>query len=265
MTKSISETFQALKENNECALVPFITAGDPDLDITENALRILDAEGAAIIELGLPYSDSLADGPVIQAAAARALSNNITFVDILKRLHAINLSISAPIVIFTYYNLVLRQGVESFIIQIAASGAKGLLIPDLPLEESEELLMLCTAHDLELILLIAPTSSPERIRMIAEKAQGCLYIVAANGVTGLKSNFDVEVQNLINKVKQITNKPIIVGFGVSNSAHAALIKSWGVSGVVLGSAFVKQLEAYSKTNDLSNFQSLCKKIKQALI
>nr|QUE29138.1 trpA [Erythrotrichia welwitschii] len=265
MTKSISETFQNLTDSNECALVPFITAGDPDLDITEKAIKILDDEGANIIELGLPYSDSLADGPIIQAAASRALNNDITFVDILSRLNNISPKISAPIVIFTYYNLVLRQGVKDFVLKIANSGAKGLLIPDLPIEESEEVLDMCLSYKLELILLIAPTSSPERIKMIAEKAQGCLYIVAANGVTGLKSDFDSEVKNLINKVKAITDKPIIVGFGVSNADQAALIKSWKVSGVVLGSAFVRQLESYSETQDLSGFKAFCKQIKTALI
>lgn len=264
MTKSISQTFQTLKQEDNCALVPFITAGDPNLDVTEKALKILDSEGASIIELGLPYSDSLADGPVIQAAAARALSNKITFIDILERLNKISLEISTPIVIFSYYNLVLRQGVENFVEKIALSGAKGLLVPDLPFEESEDLLKLCTLNKIELILLVAPTSSSERIKMIAQKAQGCLYIVAANGVTGLKSNFDIEVQKLINKVKDITKKPIIVGFGVSNASQAALIKSWGVSGVVLGSAFVKQLEGYSEQECLSNFQTFCKEIKSAL-
>nr|QUE29668.1 trpA [Erythrotrichia foliiformis] len=265
MAKSISETFRFLKENEECALVPFITAGDPDLKVTEEALEVLDSEGAAIIELGLPYSDSLADGPVIQAAAARALSNKITFVDILDRLQNITVRISAPIVIFTYYNLVLRHGVDNFVNKIASSGAKGLLIPDLPLEESEEILDLCQANGLELILLIAPTSSTERITMISQKAQGCVYIVAANGVTGLKSDFDVEVHNLVQKVKSITNKPIILGFGVSSASQAALIKSWGVDGVVLGSAFVRQLELSQHTSNLSDFKTFCQEIKNSLV
>lgn len=264
MTQSISETFRILKEKNEFALVPFITAGDPDLDVTEQALEALEAEGASVIELGLPYSDSLADGPVIQAAAARALSNDISAIDILVRLESITQRLSTPIVIFTYYNLVLCQGIENFVLKIVSSGAKGLLIPDLPLEESEELLELCQSNKLELILLIAPTSSPERIQMIAEKSQGCLYLVAANGVTGLKSDFDIEVKNFINKVKKITTKPVIVGFGVSNASQAALIKSWGVAGVVLGSAFVRQLEIYSKKEGLSSFKNFCRQIKSAL-
>ena len=265
MSKSISETFQFLKKSEECALVPFITAGDPDLDVTEEALGILDSEGAAIIEIGLPYSDSLADGPVIQAAAARALSNRVTFIDILNRLEQVSSRISAPIVIFTYYNLVLRHGVDNFIRKIACSGAKGLLIPDLPVEESEEILELCSKNNLELILLIAPTSSNERIKMISQKAQGCIYIVAANGVTGLKSDFDVEVRSLVKRVKNITNKPVILGFGVASASQAALIKSWGVDGVVLGSAFVKQLALYEDTQNLHGFQTFCKEIKNSLV
>nr|QUE28400.1 trpA [Porphyrostromium boryanum] len=264
MTDSISEVFRKSKSNNECALVPFITAGDPNLDVTENALKILDSEGASIIELGLPYSDSLADGPIIQAAAARALKQKITFLDILTRLKRVTPQINTPIVIFSYYNLILRQGVENFVLRIASSGAKGLLVPDLPLEESNELLSLCSTNNLELILLIAPTSSPDRIKLIANKAQGCLYVVAANGVTGLKSDFDIKVKELIHKVQNITEKPIIVGFGVSNASQAALIKSWEVSGVVLGSAFVRQLDICSKLDSLDDFASFCRDIKQAL-
>lgn len=264
MTKSISETFQVLEQHNECALVPFITAGDPNLDVTERALKILDVEGASLIELGLPYSDSLADGPVIQAAALRALSNDITCRDILTRLKKIIPQLSTPIVIFTYYNLVLCQGVLNFVTQVAASGAKGLLIPDLPLEESEDLLDLCFANKLELILLIAPTSSLERIEAIVAKTQGCVYVVAANGVTGLRSSLDDQVQSLVDKVKKVTTKPIIVGFGVSSGSQAALIKSWGVSGVVLGSAFVKHLESYSEANGLMHFQTFCRQVKEAI-
>nr|QUE29917.1 trpA [Erythrocladia irregularis] len=264
MSNSISETFHSLSLKKECALVPFITAGDPNLDITEEALKVLDAEGASMIELGLPYSDSLADGPVIQAAAARALRNNITLQDILYRVEKVIGEISTPVVIFTYFNIMLSCGIEKFVLQLKAAGVKGLIVPDLPIEESQYLLILCEKNKLELILLISPTSSIDRIRMIASKAQGCLYIVAGTGVTGFRDNVDIKVKTLIDTVQKLSDKPIIVGFGISNPSQASLLRSWGVDGVVLGSAFVNQLANCNSDIKLNNFRAFCKEIKKAL-
>nr|QUE28191.1 trpA [Pseudoerythrocladia kornmannii] len=265
MSNTISDTFKDLGFKKECALVPFITAGDPNLNVTEEALKILDAEGANLIELGLPYSDSLADGPVIQAAAARALHNQLSLEDIFNRIAQLAPNISTPIVIFTYFNLILSQGVDQFVTRVRLVGAKGLIVPDLPVEESEYLLKLCEENSLELILLISPTSSIERIKLIAEKSQGCLYIVAGTGVTGFRANVDIEVKNLISRVKSVTKKPVIIGFGISTSAQASLVKSWGADGVVLGSAFVNKMSNFNSDSTLLNLRSFCREIKQALL
>nr|QUE28762.1 trpA [Porphyropsis coccinea] len=265
MSHSIAETFKQISKKKECALVPFITAGDPDLDVTEKALKILDEEGATMIELGLPYSDSLADGPVIQAAAARALEQKVTIIDIFDRIKLVIPTITTPIVIFTYYNLILSQGVEEFVVLVKSSGAKGLIVPDLPLEESEFLLKLCSEYSLELILLISPTSSVERIKMIASKAKGCIYIVAGTGVTGFRTTVNTDIKYLIDTVKTFTSKPIIIGFGISTPSQVALVKSWGVDGVVLGSAFVNKLSNFVPERTLLDFKFFCKEIKQALI
>nr|YP_010336917.1 tryptophan synthase alpha subunit [Madagascaria erythrocladioides]QUE28951.1 trpA [Madagascaria erythrocladioides]UNJ16502.1 tryptophan synthase alpha subunit [Madagascaria erythrocladioides] len=264
MTLSVSDIFRKLNEKNKCALVPFITAGDPNLKITEKILKILDKEGASIIELGLPYSDSLADGPIIQEAAARALSRGIKFDNVLHMVQNVAQDISSPIVIFTYYNLILTKGTENFVQVINKSGAKGLIVPDLPLEESEELLSLCSKNGIELILLISPTSSLERIELIAKKAQGCLYIVASTGVTGIRSDLNLEIKNLIKTVKRITDKPIIIGFGISNPSQVIQVKSWGVDGIVLGSAFVNKIANFNAETTLVELTSFCKEIKQAI-
>lgn len=264
MVTSISEIFRKLNKQNQCALVPFITAGDPDLKTTEEILKILDKEGANIIELGLPYSDSLADGPVIQEAAARALNRGIKLDNILNMVQNVAPNISSPIVIFTYYNLILSKGAEKFVKVVAKSGAKGLIVPDLPLEESNELLSLCSQNRIELILLIAPNSSLHRIKSIAEKAQGCLYIVASTGVTGIRSNVNLEIKNLIDKVKRITDKPIIIGFGISNPSQVIQVKSWGVDGIVLGSAFVNKIANFDAQTTLRQLRLFCKEIKHAI-
>nr|ARO91226.1 tryptophan synthase alpha subunit [Rhodochaete parvula]ASK39689.1 tryptophan synthase alpha subunit [Rhodochaete parvula] len=263
MSETISSIFRSLRIHNQCALVPFITVGDPDLETTEKIVNILDNEGANIIELGIPYSDSLADGPVIQEAAARALRHGTKFTEIIKLITKIAPRISSAIVLFTYYNLILSQECKLFVSRIALAGVKGLIVPDLPIEEADELLSLCNRYNVELILLISPTSSVARIKKITEKAQGCIYIVASTGVTGIRPNLALEVQGLINKVKEFTVKPLIVGFGISTPTHVSLVKSWGVDGVVLGSAFVKKISSCDKDNMLIYIRKFCQQIKQA--
>ena len=164
---SISDRFQSLRSQSQCALIPFITAGDPDLQTTAEALKVLDRNGADIIELGVPYSDPLADGPVIQAAATRALEKGTKLDDVLKMLTNVIPELSAPIVLFTYYNQIIHRGVENFLQQLSQVGVKGLVVPDLPLEEAESLLKPASEWGIEVILLVAPTSSPERIKAIA--------------------------------------------------------------------------------------------------
>lgn len=261
---NISNTFAEIK--NRCALIPFITAGDPDLLTTRKALRILAEEGADIIELGLPYSDPLADGLTIQAASARAIKSGVTLDQILQMVKQVTSEIQSPLIAFTYYNIVLNQGVTQFIRKIADAGFKGLLIPDLPIEEVKGLEDVCRGNDLELVLLVGPNSSEKRIRKIVAKSQGCVYLVSSNGVTGMSFGPEKGISTLIQKIKQVSDIPLILGFGISNREEIQLVKSWHVDGVVIGSSFVKKLYEDSSANDpdLPLFREYCQYVKSAL-
>lgn len=238
---AISDRFAQLRSRGDCALIPFITAGDPDLATTEAALLELDRNGADIIELGVPYSDPLADGPVIQAAATRALEKGTTLDDVLALVTRLKPQLQAPIVLFTYYNPILKRGVDTFLDQVAAAGAAGLVVPDLPLEESEQLRSAAAERDLDLVLLVAPTSSQERIDAIAAQARGFIYLVSVTGVTGMRQEIQSRVSDILNNLRQSTDKPIGVGFGISDTAQAKQMRSWGADGVIVGSAIVKKL------------------------
>lgn len=261
---TVSERFQALRDRNECALIPFITAGDPDLETTAEALQILDQQGADLIELGVPYSDPLADGPVIQAAATRALQRGVKLDDVLALVKEVSPKIQAPIILFTYYNPILNRGIEQFLQDIAEAGAAGLVVPDLPLEEIESLLSHATAAGIEVILLVAPTSPEERIRAIADQAQGFIYLVSVTGVTGMRTNLQTRVHDLLTSLKQTTSKPIGVGFGVSGADQVQQLKSWGADAVIVGSAFVKRLSEQSPAEGLREIGQFCHELKAAL-
>ena len=184
---SVSQCFASLKKVGKCALIPFITAGDPDLETTAKALQVLDENGADLIELGVPYSDPLADGPTIQAAATRALAKGVCLDDVLALLKTTTPNLRSPIILFTYYNPIFYRGIESFLQEIVAAGVKGLVVPDLPLEEAEILLKPAAAMGIEITLLVAPTTPKERIEIIAHQCQGFIYLVSVTGVTGMRS------------------------------------------------------------------------------
>ncbi|WP_414752141.1 tryptophan synthase subunit alpha [Anabaena sp. CCY 9910] len=261
---AISDRFETLKQNQECALIPFITAGDPDLETTAAALKILDSNGADIIELGIPYSDPLADGPVIQAAATRALQNGTKLEGVLEMLKATTPSLQAPIVLFTYYNSILHRGIDNFLEQVAAAGVAGLVVPDLPLEEAAGLLKPATERGIDLILLIAPTSSSERIAAIARSSQGFIYLVSVTGVTGMRSQVEGRVLDLLQKVRQVTDKPLGVGFGISQPAQATQVRDWGADAAIVGSAFVQRLATGTPAEGLSAIAEFCQSLKAAI-
>jgi tryptophan synthase alpha chain len=257
---SVSQCLEKLRSDNKCALITFITAGDPDLETTKKALLLLDQNGADIIELGVPYSDPLADGPVIQAAATRALQQGTSLDDVLQLLQEVSPSLKAPIVLFTYYNPIFARGLELFLEQIAQAGASGLVVPDLPLEESEALINIATSKGIEVILLVAPTSSPERIKRITESSQGFIYLVSVTGVTGVRAKVASGVKEILHSIRQITSKPIGVGFGISTPEQATQIKNWGADAVIVGSALVKCLA----NRDLEAVEKLCISLKRAI-
>ncbi|ANV89668.1 tryptophan synthase subunit alpha [Picosynechococcus sp. PCC 8807] len=261
---SVSERFRSLKQAGQCALIPFITAGDPDLETTEQALKILDAAGADFIELGVPYSDPLADGPTIQAAATRALSRGVTLEQVLAIVQRVHGQLTAPIILFTYYNPIFYRGIDAFMAQVAAAGVKGLVIPDLPLEESQMVLDAATSHGLDLILLVAPTSPTARIEAIAKASQGFIYLVSVTGVTGARTSVASRVGELLPKLRQVTDKPIGVGFGVSDPAQAKQLKEWGADGVIVGSAVVKRLATGTPAEGLAAVKEFCESLKEAI-
>jgi tryptophan synthase alpha chain len=261
---NVARRFQQLKQNSECAFIPFITAGDPDLATTAKALEVLANNGADLIELGVPYSDPLADGPTIQAAATRALQKGVQLEDVLAIVKDAVTKIDVPIIIFTYYNPIYYRGVESFLKQIKEAGVSGLVVPDLPLEEAETLLKSAAEIGIEVILLVAPTSSPERIKAIAQKSQGFIYLVSVTGVTGVRSQMAAEVQDLLTNLRHATDKPIGVGFGISDPQQAKQIKDWGADAVIVGSAIVKRLESETPESELKAIAQFCHALKQAI-
>lgn len=261
---SISDCFESLRDRNQCALIPFVTAGDPDLDTTAEALRILDRNGADMIELGVPYSDPLADGPVIQAAATRALQQGTRLEQVLEMLQAVSPGLKAPLILFTYYNPILNRGIQQFLEDIASAGVRGLVVPDLPFEEASNLLQLAAALDIEVILLTAPTSSKERIEAIAQQSQGFIYLVSVTGVTGMRSQVQGRVKDLLLEMRAVTDKPIGVGFGISGIEQARQVKDWGADAVIVGSAFVKRLASGTPTQGLQAVEELCRELKEAI-
>ncbi|MEO0539438.1 MAG: tryptophan synthase subunit alpha [Cyanobacteria bacterium P01_A01_bin.105] len=262
--KSVSEQFQVLRDRNQCALIPFITAGDPDLETTAKALTLLDQQGADLIELGVPYSDPLADGPVIQAAATRALARQVSLEDVLTVVRQVSPGLTAPIILFTYYNPILNRGVETFLRDIYSAGVRGLVVPDLPLEEMERLLTLSNEVGVEVTLLVAPTTPAERISEIAARCQGFIYLVSVTGVTGVRQTIQDRVQTLLGELRAVTDKPVGVGFGVSGPDQAQQLKAWGADGVIVGSAFVKRLADGTPDAGLTALGEFCHTLKAAL-
>ena len=261
---SISQCFEQLRSRQECALIPFITAGDPDLATTVEALKILDRSGADIIELGVPYSDPLADGPTIQAAATRALAKGVRLDDVLELVSKVTPELKAPLILFTYYNPILYRGIDTFLQQIAQAGVSGLVVPDLPLEEAEGLIIPATKYGIEVIMLIAPTSSPERMAAIAEVSQGFIYLVSVTGVTGTRTALATKIPELLQEIRTTTTKPIGVGFGISDPEQAQQVKAWGADEVIVGSAMVKRLAGVEPKEGLAAIEEFCKTLKQAI-
>jgi len=264
MTVSVSERFATLRQAGRCALIPFITAGDPDLATTAEALRRLDRAGADLIELGVPYSDPLADGPTIQAAATRALAHGTRLDDVLALVKQVSPELTAPIVLFTYYNPILNRGIEQFIQDVKAAGAAGLVVPDLPLEEADGLLKPAAAAGLEVTLLVAPTSSQERIEAIAQQSQGFIYLVSVTGVTGMRSEMHGRVAEILTDLRRVTEKPIGVGFGISSPEQVGQVRAWGADAAIVGSAFVKRLADGTPEQGLAAIETFCRELRAAL-
>uniref|UniRef100_A0A2P2JZS7 Uncharacterized protein MANES_01G202100 n=1 Tax=Rhizophora mucronata TaxID=61149 RepID=A0A2P2JZS7_RHIMU len=261
----LSDTFSNLKKQGKVAFIPYITAGDPDLSTTAEALKVLDSCRSDIIELGIPYSDPLADGPVIQAAVARSLARGTNFNAIMSMLKEVVPQLSCPIALFTYYNPILKRGIDKFMCTVKDTGIHGLVVPDVPLEETELLRMEAIKNKIELVLLTTPTTPKERMKDIVEASEGFVYLVSSVGVTGTRSSVSDRVPTLLQEIKEATNKPVAVGFGISKPEHVKQVAGWGSDGVIVGSAMVKILgEAKSPDEGLKELEIFTKSLKSAL-
>lgn len=224
------------------AFIPFITCGDPDLETTAAAVRAAVRNGADLIELGIPFSDPTAEGPVIQGASLRALQGGVTTDRIFALVRELRRDVRVPMVFMTYANVVFSYGAEEFIRTCREIEIDGLILPDLPYEEKEEFLPLCHKYEVDLISLIAPTSK-QRIAMIAREAEGFLYIVSSLGVTGARSRIDTDLAAMVSLVRQNTSLPCAIGFGISTPEQAGQMAEYA-DGVIVGSAIVKLTEQY---------------------
>lgn len=239
----IDAVFQQLKEQGKTALIPFLTVGDPDIETTVQLILELERAGADILELGCPYSDPLADGPVIQRASERALKSDVSIASCLQVAEdARAQGAELPFVLFTYFNPVLQMGLETFFKAAAEHHISGLIIPDLPYEESGEVLELADSVGIYLIPLVAPTSEG-RVAAILGKARGFVYCVSSLGVTGVRSSFHEGIESFIEAVKKGTNLPVAVGFGISNAEQVRRFSRF-CDGVVVGSAIVREIEQH---------------------
>lgn len=239
---AIDTLFQTLRASGRKALMPFLTAGDPDLDFTADCIRELVARGCALCELGIPYSDPVADGPVIQASYTRALERKLKLADIFQMLGGLTPTLGAPVVMMVSYAIVFRHGVERYAADAKHSGAAGLIVPDLPVEEAAMLSAACRREDLSLIPLIAPTTPEDRARKIADHASGFIYYVSVAGITGERTQLPKNIVENVARLRRQTPLPICIGFGISQPEHVKLLAPVA-DGLIVGSAIVRRIAA----------------------
>lgn len=244
----IADAFTTLKRDGKKGFIPYITAGDPDLATTEQLLVTL-ARHATLIELGVPFSDPMADGPVIQRASERALKHNFGLQEVLDTAARARKQIETPIILFSYYNPLFQFGLKKLAQAAKDAGVDGVLVTDLTPEESGEFEVALRAHGLDMIFLIAPTSTDERLKLVAEHASGFIYAVSRAGVTGAREKVSEEAEKLVNRMRQFSPLPIAVGFGISTAAQVADVSRYA-DAVVVGSAIVAEMERCSDSPEL---------------
>ena len=262
--KRIEKKFASLRAKNEKALIVYLTAGDPSLGITKKLIFALEKAGVDILEIGVPFSDPTADGPVIQAASQRALKAGTTLEGVLKMVAEVRKVSEIPIVLFGYFNPIFAYGVKKFAHAARTAGVDGVLVVDLPYEEAKELRNYTDAADIDFISLIAPTTGKERLKKIAAEASGFLYYISITGITGTAAPKIDNIKSEVEKIRKITNLPLAVGFGISKPQQAREIARFA-DGVVIGSAVVRLIDENKNNRDLLKIVSdYVREIKKAM-
>jgi tryptophan synthase alpha chain len=254
----IDRKFRQLKDSGKKALITYIMAGDPNLDETMGRILTLEACGADIIELGVPFSDPIADGPTIQRAAERALRAGVTLRKVIGFMKDVRKRSQVPMVFMTYYNPIFRYGEEAFVRDAAEAGLDGLIIPDLPVEEAGSLIKFCRAKNISTIFLVAPTSTEERIKKIMSASRGFIYYVSMTGITGSSLSLDSKFSEHIGALRRSSDRPVAVGFGISTPEDAKKMAAVA-DGVIVGSVIVKKFH-----EDAGNVSDFVKKIREAV-
>lgn len=237
----IAAVFASLKQKHQQAFIPFVTAGDPDLGWTARLVQELAANGADLIEIGFPYSDPIADGPVIQASYTRALNKRVKLKDIFAEIAKVSPTVAAPLVGMVSYALIFRGGAESFLESAAQAGFAGLIVPDLPGDEAEAFAALVDKYGLDLIQLVAPTTPADRMQRIVKNASGFVYCIAVAGTTGVREALQADLSRMLKTLRQQTSLPLCVGFGISRPEQVQQLKGLA-DGIIVGSAIVRHLE-----------------------
>jgi tryptophan synthase alpha chain len=248
MMSRITETFAKLKRENRKGFIPFITAGDPDLATTRNLIIELARAGSTLIELGIPFSDPMADGPVIQRASERALLHRVGVAEVLQVVSDVRAETDVPIILFSYFNPLMQFGIEKLAGEARRADLDGVLVTDLIPEEAEEFAARMQQNDLDLIFLVAPTSTDRRLKLIAERASGFIYAVSRAGITGARDEMSAEAEKLVQRVRHFSDLPVAVGFGISKREH--LVDVWlYADAAVVGSAIVSEIEKAESPDD----------------
>jgi len=237
---AIDDLFSEYRTTGRKAFMPFITAGDPDLHFTADVLRLLNRHGASLIELGIPYSDPIADGPVIQASYTRALARKVRLGQIFEMLGEVHGDLAAPVVTMVSYAIVYRHGTERYVVDAKAAGAAGAIVPDLPAEESADLSEICRREDFSLIQLITPTTPRERALRIIEQTTGFIYYVSVAGITGERKELPPEIADNVAWLREQSDLPVCIGFGISTPEHVKKLAPVA-DGLIVGSAIVRRM------------------------
>lgn len=261
---AIDQKFSELRAAGKKAFIPFVTAGDPSLDLTARVLQTLSDCGAAIGEVGIPYSDPIADGPVIQASYTRALEAGCKLKDIFAAVRAVAPQLKMPLASMVSYSIILRVGAEKYIADAQGAGFSGAIVPDLLIEEAGPLREVCRARDFSLIHLVTPTTPPERMLRIAESSSGFLYFVSITGITGERNEIPTELIDKVSWLREKTELPICIGFGISQVEHVRRLAPVA-DGLIVGSALVRRMaEELPDAERLANVRTLASQLIQAM-